>query len=158
MAQLILDPTGNSSGGVEKGNLNTMLAELYAATGATALTPATIVASGLITGGSAKLDTGTKTGTASSGAVTLSKSSGKVTSEALTTAAGAVYTLTITNTTIAAADQVFASATIGAGTQGYPVIADIKPAAGSVVIKVLNAHATDAFNAAIVVAFMVLKA
>ena len=43
------------------------------------------------------LDTGTKTATATAGAATLNKMSGTVTSESLTTAAGATYTLTVTD-------------------------------------------------------------
>ena len=103
------------------------------------------------------LDTGTKTATASGGAATLNKSAGVVTSEALTTAAGATYTLTLTNSTIAAADQVFASVNLGAGTGGTPTVAAVKPAAGSCTIQIQNIHASTAFNAAIVIQFAVFK-
>ena len=122
-----------------------------------AVTAATVTTTGLTTVGSAKLDTGTKTATASSGAATLNKSAGVITSEALTTAAGATYTLTLTNSTIAAADQVFAFVNLGAGTGGIPAIASVAPASGSVVIIVQNIHASAAFNAAIKIGFMVLK-
>ena len=121
-------------------------------------THATNIITGLSTSGSEKLDTGTKTATAASGAATLNKSSGVITSEAVTTAAGATYTLTLTNSKIAAADQVYASVNLGAGTGGMPTIASVTPAAGSVVIIVQNIHATVAFNAAIKIMFMVQKA
>lgn len=178
MARETLDHTGND--GLDRiiGRLNTMFAELYAAaqsavsavTGAFsgavtaasvavtgALTGATATLTGLVTGSSLKLDTGTKTATASAGAATLSKSAGVITSEALTTAAAAAYTLTLTNTTIAAADQVFASVQNGTNTQGIPVIERVTPGVGSVVIVVRNLHASEALNGTIKVAFAGLK-
>ena len=108
--------------------------------------------------GALTLGAGTKTATASSGAATLNKPSGVITSEAITTAAGAVYTLTLTNTCVAAADIVLATVDLGAGTGGTPTIASVTPAAGSVVIKVQNIHASAAFNAAIKIRFVVVKA
>jgi hypothetical protein len=117
----------------------------------------TITASGLGTVGSAKIDTGTKTATATAGAATLNKSAGVITSESLTTAAAAVYTLTITNSTIAAADQVFASVSFGTSTTGEPVVERVTPGAGSVVIRVKNVAGAAALNGTIKVAFMVLK-
>lgn len=104
-----------------------------------------------------QVDTGTKTATAASGAATLNKMSGVITSEALTTAAGADYTLTLTNSDIAAADLVFASVNLGAGTGGTPTVASVKPAAGSVTIVIQNIHASAAFNAAIQIPFLVVK-
>lgn len=124
----------------------------------TSLTPTTITMTGLDTVGSIKLDTGTKTATASAGAATLSKSSGKITTEALTTAGLAAYTLTLTNTTIAAADQVFAALANGTNTQGTPSVGLVTAGAGSVVIIINNLHATQALNGTLVISFMVLKA
>lgn len=103
------------------------------------------------------MDSGTKTATASAGAATLNKSSGVITSEAITTAAGAVYTLTLTNSKVSATSNVFANVNLGAGTGGTPAIASITPASGSVVIKVQNIHASAAFNAAIKIGFMVVN-
>lgn len=111
----------------------------------------------LITTEQFKLDTGTKTASATAGAATLDKSSGKITSESLTTAAGATYTLTLTDSQIAAADLVFASVALGSATTGMPTITTIKPAAGSVVIIVQNIHASAALNGTIVIAFAVIK-
>lgn len=104
-----------------------------------------------------QLDTGTKTAAATAGAATLNKASGVITSEALTTAAAATYTLTLTNSTIAAADQVFISLANGTNTAGAPTILRVTPGAGSVVIIIRNDHATDAFNGTIKIAFMSLK-
>lgn len=101
-------------------------------------------------------DGGTITATASSGAATLSKLSGTVTSEALTTAAAAAYTLTLTNTKIAATSRVLASVANGTNTQGIPVVSTVVPGSGSVVIKVFNLHATEALNGTIKINFLVL--
>lgn len=98
------------------------------------------------------LNSGTATATA--GAATLDNRFGKVTSEALTTAQNAIYTLTITNPSIRATDIVFASVANGTNTQGSPVVTRVQPAAGSLVILVANLHASaQALNGTIVVSF-----
>lgn len=102
-----------------------------------------------------KVDNGTKTAAATSGAATLNKASGQITSEALTTAAAADYTLTLTDSAIVATSLVFASVQFGTSTTGEPAITSITPAAGSVVIKVRNIHASAAFNGTIIVSFLV---
>lgn len=112
---------------------------------------------GLATLASAKVDTGTKTAAATSGAATLNKNAGVITSEALTTAAGAIYTLTLTDSTIAAADQVMASVQLGTATTGMPVVTTVTPGVGSVVIVVQNIHASAALNGTIKIAFVVYK-
>jgi hypothetical protein len=103
------------------------------------------------------LDKGTKTAAATAGAATLSKTAGKVTSEALTTAAAAAYTLTITNTKVAAADQCFASVAYGTSTTGVPAVTRVTPGASSLVIVVRNIDAAAALNGTIVVSFFCLK-
>lgn len=99
----------------------------------------------------------TKTATATAGAATLNTLSGVVTSESITTAAAGLYTLTITNSTIAATDVVMASVANGTNSGGGPVIATVTPAAGSLVIVVKNDHASTAFNGTIKVAFVAFK-
>lgn len=95
-------------------------------------------------------------GEATAGAATVSAQRGYVTSEALTTAAGAAYTLTLTNTLIAAASQVVATVENGTNTQGIPVVSTAKvPAAGSAVIVVYNLHASQALNGTILISFTV---
>ena len=113
---------------------------------------ATTPAAGTFT--AVKVDTGTKTATAVAGAATLNKNAGVITSEALTTAAGATYTLTLTDSAIAAADQVMASVSLGTATTGTPTITTVTPAAGSVVIIVQNIHASAALNGTIKIAFV----
>jgi len=103
------------------------------------------------------LDSGTKTATAVSGAATLNKSAGVITSESLSTAAAASYTLTLTDNQIAGADQVYASVWYGTSTTGTPDVTKVTPAAGSVAIVVQNIAASAAFNGTIKVAFFVLK-
>lgn len=154
----LLDTTLNADMGTQFAALNAMLTELYAAAGnGGALTPATIVASGQVTADGLKLDAGTKTAAATSGAATLNKDAGVITTEALTTAAGASYTLTLTDSSIAAADQVFASVSYGSATAGQPVVTRVKPAAGSVVIVIQNIHASAALDGTLKIAFFVLK-
>lgn len=105
-----------------------------------------------------QLDYGTKTATAAAGAATLNKSSGKITTESLTTVAGATYTLTLTNSSIAAADQVYVSVANGTNTQGMPVVTRVTPGITSVIIVVTNMHASQALNGTLIVSFMVAKA
>ncbi|MES2224992.1 MAG: hypothetical protein V4478_03320 [Patescibacteria group bacterium] len=75
----------------------------------------------------------------------------QITSESLTTAAAAVYTLTLTNNLIKADSLVMASVKYGGSTTGTPAVAMVTPADGSVVIKIQNIHASAAFNGTIVV-------
>ncbi len=97
---------------------------------------------------------GSGTATATAGAATLNNRFGRVTSEALTTAQNGVYTLTITNSAVAADDIVMASVANGTNTQGTPTVTRVQPAAGSLVILISNLHASaQALNGTIVVSF-----
>jgi len=107
--------------------------------------------------GGLALDSGTKTVAAVAGAATLNKFSGVVTSEALVTAAAATYTLTLTNSMIAAADQVFVSIGNGTNSAGSPQVQSVTEAAGSVVIVIRNAHLTEALNGTLRIKFATLK-
>ncbi len=106
---------------------------------------------------SLSIDQGTKTATATAGAATLNKGSGKVTTEALTTAAGTTYTLTVTNSTVTANDMVFASLAFGTNSTGSPHIQRVTPGAGTITVIVRNSDASAALNGTLVVSFMVLK-
>jgi len=98
-----------------------------------------------------------KTGTAASGAVTLNSKLGTITTEALTTAQNAIYTLTITNSEITADSVCFASVTDGTNTQGTPMIVRVTPSAGSLVVTVQNKHATaEALNGTLNVSFVAI--
>lgn len=98
------------------------------------------------------------TATATGGAATLNQTAGKITSEALTTAAGADYTLTLTNSFIAATDVVLCSVNNGTNTTEGLAINRVTPGAGQVVILVRNTHASAALNGTIVISFLVVKA
>jgi len=97
--------------------------------------------------------------TAAAGAATINARQGKITSEALTTAQNAFYTLTITNSEVAAADMAFASVANGTNTQGTPMVCRVTPGAGSLVVEIQNKHASaQALNGTLVISFMVVKA
>src|SRR5438477_5435946 len=62
------------------------------------------------------------TGTAASNAVTLNNKCGTITTEALTTGIGSTYALTLTNSSIAAADVVLVQVGNGTNTGGSAVV------------------------------------
>ena len=96
--------------------------------------------------------------TGSAGAATLNNAvSGTITTESVSTAAGTVYTFTLTSNLIKATSVVLANATLGTATTGTPCVAHITPAAGSVVIKVQNIHASAAFNGTLKIAFAIFQ-
>lgn len=105
--------------------------------------------------GNLRLSSGTATATA--GAATLNNKAGKVTSESLSTAAAAAYTLTVTNSTVAATDVCFASVAYGTSSAGVPMVSRVTPGSSSLVIVVTNEHASNAFNGTIVVSFLCTK-
>lgn len=94
------------------------------------------------------------TATASAGAATLNKRLGVVTSESITTAAAADYTLTLANSTIAASSVVLASASITTA-GGEAAVTNVAVTAGQVVIKVRNIAASGSFAGPITIAFVV---
>ena len=97
------------------------------------------------------------TASATAGAATLNAIAGVITSESITTAAGSEYTLTLTNSKISAADIVLAAVLNGTNTTAGIAVTTVTPAAGSVVIKVKNTHASSALNGTIKVAFVVVN-
>ena len=104
------------------------------------------------------LTVASSTATGVAGAATLNAPSGKVTTAALTTAQNLFYTLTLTNSAIAAADKVFVTVAEGTSSAGTPMVVDVAPAAGSVVIRICNKHATAvAFDGTLVISFLVVK-
>lgn len=95
---------------------------------------------------------------ATTGAATVNATAGTVTSESLTTAQNAIYTLTLTNSAVKAGSIVVASVANGTNTQGTPMIGRVQPANGSVVIQVINKHATaEALNGTVKVNFVVVN-
>lgn len=87
---------------------------------------------------------------------TINTSSGTITTAVTATAALAVKTVTLTNSKITAASKVFVSIGDYGGT-GLPILHQVTPAAGSVVIKIYNAHSTVALSAAFDIDFLVIN-
>ena len=143
IGDLVFPFTAPSNAGATPGTIDNMTI------GATTPQPGTI--------SQLHVDSGTKTATATAGAATLNKTAGVVTSEALSTAAGSTYTLTLTDSAIAAADQVMASVQFGTSTTGTPAVTTVKPAAGSVVINIKNVDASAAFNGTLLISFVTFK-
>lgn len=97
----------------------------------------------------------TRAATAAAGAVTLNAESGIITTEALTTVAGADYTLTFTNALITANSEVEATIYNGTNTIGPIGLRSITPGAGSVSIVIRNNHASSALNGTLKINFRV---
>lgn len=89
-------------------------------------------------------DVGSAVSTAA--AATIDHTSGLITTEALTTAAGADYSFTLTNRNISTDSVVSVSEGGGTNTKLPLIIHSIVPAAGSVTFKVRNGHDADALN------------
>jgi hypothetical protein len=97
------------------------------------------------------------TAAATAGAATCNDLVCQITTESLSTAAGAEYTLTLTNNKIAAGDLVFASVDAGSSA-GTPGIGGCTVTAGQVIITVTNLNAATAFNNTLKVNVLVVKA
>lgn len=96
----------------------------------------------------------TGSATATAGAATLNSPTGIITSESLTTAGLAAYTLTLTNSYIGAASNVMVTVFNGTNTQGTIVVGKVTPASGSVAILIQNVHASQALNGTIKISFI----
>lgn len=103
------------------------------------------------------LETDVNAATATAGAATLNAYNGQITSESLTTAAGADYTLTLTDSCIAAADMVLTTVQLGTSTTGDALHGAVTPGAGTCTIVIRNGHATAAFNGTIIIGFLMIK-
>ncbi len=104
-----------------------------------------------------EIDIDTSTGTAVTGAVIDNAQAGVITSEALTTASAASYTLTLANNRIKADSLVIVSIGNGTNTAGLPVLSTVDPASGSVVIVINNQHATAALNGTLTITYIVFN-
>lgn len=107
--------------------------------------------------GQLSLGEGTKTASATSGAATLNQPSGVITSEALTTAAAATYTLTLTNSKVAATDIVQVTLANGTNTAGAPVVTTSTVTDSTVTVIVKNVHVSAALNGTLVFYFNLIK-
>lgn len=84
--------------------------------------------------------------TSTAAAATVNLPQANITTESLTTAAGATYTFTLTNSLITPSSFVGVMVGNGTNTGGTPTVTTVTPGTGSAVIVVHNAHATVAFN------------
>ena len=98
-----------------------------------------------------------RTGTAASWAITLNDKSFVVTTAALTTAAAAEYTLTMTNNEVVAGSIVLWSVGKGTSTEGWPTSAWATVTAGQVIFTVSNTHASQALNGTIKISGVILN-
>lgn len=87
--------------------------------------------------------------------VTLNKVTGKITTVAATTAAGAEDTFTVTNGEARATDVVVLSTTYAGG--GTPLVYCKKVANGSFDVTISNLHASAALDAALVINFVIIR-
>ncbi len=94
--------------------------------------------------------------TAAAGAVTLNAVAGTITTESLTTAAGAAYTLTFTNSQILGTSLIIPIVTLGTSTQGVPVVITVTAGSGSATIVVRNDHGSLAFNGTLKIQFLLI--
>lgn len=101
------------------------------------------------------LDVATGTATSTAGAATINAQTGLVTTEALTTAAAATYTFTLTNSAITTGSIVLVTVGKGTATTGEPSVHFVTTAAGSCVILIRNNAAAAALNGTIKIGFKV---
>lgn len=104
-----------------------------------------------------KIDTDSGTGTCSSNAVTISKMAGVITTESLTTAAGASQAITLTNTLVASGDIILVQLVGGTNTR-KTIAVEALAGSGSATITLNNIGPSDAFNGTIILGFLLLKA
>jgi hypothetical protein len=105
--------------------------------------------------GLGKLTTPNITVTPIASSIIINEASGKFNVTVVATAGLATRSITVNNSLITANSIVMASISDYAG-NGKPLIGDVSPAAGSVVIEIYNAHATDALSAGYGISFVVL--
>lgn len=148
-----IDKSDNEVPGRMQAKVNRMLRQLF---GLPATGPGLGYGTAAVPLNSIQLDSGTKTAAATAGAATLNKSSGVVTSEALTTAAAGTYTMTITNSKVAAADVVQVTLAKGTSTTGAPALISATPGAGVITLVIQNVG-TVALNGTIKAMFTVFK-
>lgn len=97
--------------------------------------------------------------TAASGAATLADTIGTVRTDASSAAADAAYTLTITDTKVAAGDIAFASAHLVSGTAASVAVKDVVCGDGTITIVLMNSHNTASWSSAVFdISFIVVKA
>lgn len=105
-----------------------------------------------LSGSTVLLETGSITG---DDTPEINQPAGKVITAVTATAAGAVKTITITNS-FATADSIVMASMGDYGGDGTPILQQVTPGAGSIVILIYNAHASAALSAAFDVNFAIV--
>jgi hypothetical protein len=136
--------------------LTDTISEVTAANGVV-IDSTTLKDGGIIFGTGGVFDADSGTVTLSSHAGTVSKMAGVITTESLTTAAGASQALTITNTLCATTSIVLVTRAGGTSAGGTPIIKAV-PGNGSFVITLDNKHASAAFDGTFILGFLLIKA
>lgn len=95
------------------------------------------------------------TATAASGKATAHGEGALITTESLSQAAGATYTLTVGNNQIQPNSVVLAVLSNGSNTQGDPTLNTVAVSLGKAVITITNRHASQALNGTLQVAMLV---
>lgn len=106
------------------------------------------------TGGKISADVGVVT--LASNAGTLNAIAGKVTTEALTTAAAGAQALVLTNDLVDAADIVIATINGGTSTTGSAELKAVATA-DTITFTLTNRHASAAFNGTFIIGYLVIK-
>lgn len=117
---------------------------------------APVFAAGLTKSDVPNLSGGITTGTSASNAVTVTGQLAIITTESLSTAAGADYTLTITDTRVDAGCAAFFSVAQGSTAGGPYYVHNVAITEDQIVIKVRNAHGSTSANGPITIMMLVL--
>lgn len=115
----------------------------------------------LVIGDSLTLPSSTVTqDTSVSTGVTINTASGVITTFSQSAAANTTASFTVTNSAVKSTDKILVSLNSYAGTygtNGIPVVSVGTVANGSFVIRVSNAHATNALSGAVEISFVILR-
>lgn len=95
--------------------------------------------------------------TGAAGAATANGLKTQVTTEALSTAAAAFYTETITNSSVALNSVVLCNLANGTNNAGHPALYSATPAAGSLVLSVQNVTGNGALNGTLIFSCLIVN-
>lgn len=123
----------------------------------TSLTATTITGTNLVLAAGGNINLDSATATLSSHAATITKWAAVITTEALTTAAGASQAFALTLTGVAAGDLVFVQHRAGTSTGGTPVFR-ATTSTNTVTVTVDNKHASAALDGTLIFSVLVMKA
>lgn len=147
---------GTNISSTELGFIDGVTAGTAAASKAVVLDSSLNVA-GVNVAGIARIDLDSATATLSSHAATITKWSAVITTEALTTAAGASQAFVITKTGVAAGDLAFVTRSGGTSAGGTPIFKAVCTT-DTVTVTVDNKHASAALDGTLIFNLIIFKA